>query len=300
MGHTFNPPSLSFIVAGMSKCGTTSLCSLLSQHSDICFASTKEPNFFSLPDYDQQWPWYSSLFTGQSTASLLGEGSTFYSSAAMEALSRERILTHYPEIKLIFIFRDPLARFRSSFREYHHSGPNFGIDAAFTLAGVMRQFPALLDDTYYLTRLKNYTDFVSPNNIQVLFLEDLQESPLAVAQQCFDFLQIDHCAVAEHRLNEGEEKLQDSRLLRRMRNTKMIGPALSVVDVETQNRWFQRLRLRKKFVQGSVEWGDIKSLSDEIEKVVDESEQLLEQYGKPASLWPGLGLLMKQLDSHKL
>ena len=36
-----------FLIAGASKCGTTSLYNYLGQHPDIQFANMKEPKFFS-------------------------------------------------------------------------------------------------------------------------------------------------------------------------------------------------------------------------------------------------------------
>ena len=53
----------SFLVIGAAKCGTTTLCSLLSRHPDVFVHPEKELNFFCFDElYDRGFAWYASLF----------------------------------------------------------------------------------------------------------------------------------------------------------------------------------------------------------------------------------------------
>ena len=45
---------LKFIVPGFSKCGTTTLCSLINQHTDIFIPEEKEPWYFSSPRFAEK------------------------------------------------------------------------------------------------------------------------------------------------------------------------------------------------------------------------------------------------------
>src|SRR3972149_1617207 len=112
---------LDFVVPGFSKCGTTTLCSLLGEHPDIFIPAMKEPNFF-VKWYGNGWDWYEGLFVQARADQLWGDGSTGYSTTRIIDLSCRRILEHFPDTKFIFIARNPVKRLESSFREFHHSG----------------------------------------------------------------------------------------------------------------------------------------------------------------------------------
>ena len=145
---------LHFIIAGFSKCGTTTLYSLLSDHPDIFMLPAKDNGFLANPDYQQHWDKYESLLDDVTAESVFGEANVPYGGSGSEIISRQRILKHFPNIKLIFLARDPIDRIESSFREYHHSGAKYGLECPFELPEALATFPSILDDTMYWTRIE--------------------------------------------------------------------------------------------------------------------------------------------------
>lgn len=282
------PQRIDFIVAGINKCGTTTLCSLLDNHPKVFFSTNKEPFFFSSDNYADHWPDYCALFDGARADQLCGEGSTFYSTHDLEVRSRDRILLHYPEVRLIFIVRNPLRRIESSYREFHHSGPYFGInDVPFDIGEALQRFPQLVEDSRYWTRLQNYRARVPDSRIHVVFLEDLKRDPAAVMAGCFRFLGLAPVAAsgAKRQLNAGEDKLFDTPLLRKLRNAQWFGPRLARVPLARQDAVFRRIGLRRPFPPGHRIVWPADTLAWLMARIGDDAGQLLAHCGKPADFW---------------
>lgn len=100
-----------FIIGGAPRSGTTWLHHALSRHPDIFLASPifPEPKFFlvdefyaqGLDHYREQW------FAKAPAGAVCGEKSTNY----LESLTAaQRIHKHLPEVRLVFILREPAAR----------------------------------------------------------------------------------------------------------------------------------------------------------------------------------------------
>lgn len=101
-----------FFVVGASKCGTTALCEYLTEHPKVCFASTKEPHFFSddFPrqkldrDFDTYWRRNFSFFDAGKHV-VIGDGSgTYY----ISSVAIPNILARNPRAKFIYMVRDPV------------------------------------------------------------------------------------------------------------------------------------------------------------------------------------------------
>jgi len=101
---------VSFLVAGVQKGGTTALFDYLNDHPDLALPAIKEAHFFddegavdwTAPDYRP----YHALFAGREQAQW-GEATPIYT---YWPNSLERIARYNPDMRLILIFRDPVAR----------------------------------------------------------------------------------------------------------------------------------------------------------------------------------------------
>jgi hypothetical protein len=283
---------LDFVIPGFSKSGTTSLCDMLAGHPDIFIPAIKEPNFFAFPEHWGNWEWYESLFAPGAGMRLWGEGSTFYTSASLEVQSRERMLAHYPNVRLIFIARDPLARLESSYREFHHSGARYGIAAPFSFKETLLAIPNLIEDTRYWTRLQNYRRYMSDENILVIFFEDLVRDPQGTLATCLKFLgaRPDAGPATLRHLNPGEVKLQDTRPMRWMRQHPPLKSVLARIPLERQDRFAVPLGLRRR----PANWRALAERSQAhayaLEMLGDECRQLLAWCGKPPDFWPSLAV----------
>jgi hypothetical protein len=275
---------LDFVVAGFSKCGTTSLCDLLSRHPDICIANEKEPYFFCADDFEDSWPWYLELYSHRKPGQLCGEGSTYYSNIDHEVRSRENLANLYPRLKTVFVVRNPFDRLESSYKEMHHRGPEFGFDACFPIRDILRQQSNMLDDTRYWTRLKNYLDFFPENQVHIIFLEDLKANSDVVVAECMKFLEVDTTVNLEYiKLNSGAEKLYDSGFLRILRRSTIICKCLNLLSPETYNRVLKLLLLRKSF-KNSIEW-DVDTRKYIVDKLGSDVSMLLSYCGKLPNFW---------------
>lgn len=105
-----------FIILGAKKCATTSLFHWLGGHPEVHPSSGKEPSFFSR---DEQWEqgvaWYDSLFAGADPDQVTGEGGN-YASSRLAPETIPRIRSVVPDVRLLYVVRQPIDRLRSDYR----------------------------------------------------------------------------------------------------------------------------------------------------------------------------------------
>ncbi|MCB1701812.1 MAG: sulfotransferase [Pseudomonadales bacterium] len=277
--------TIDFLVPGFSKCGTTTLCALLAQHPGIYIPELKEPWYFSAADFPRKQADYIQHFSPALPGQLLGEGSVSYSDSTMEDVSISRIRENNPECRFIFIARHPLRRIESSYREMHHSGVKFGLNAPFGMAQCLAAFPQMITDSLFYERISKYVDAFGNEAIQVIFLEDLMTQPQPELEKCFRHLGVDSGFKIEQtlQLNEGSSKLYDTRILRYLRTTPWTGFKLARLNPEQQDRLLRPLGLRRAFNK-PVQW-DEESLALVRERVQPDSRRFLEAAGKAHDFW---------------
>jgi hypothetical protein len=100
-----------FLIAGAPRSGTTWLYHLLDRHPDVYMAKPvrPEPKFFLVDElYERGFEHYlRTWFDGSATSAAAGEKSTNYLESVAAA---ERIRRHLPDVKLVFILREPAQR----------------------------------------------------------------------------------------------------------------------------------------------------------------------------------------------
>jgi hypothetical protein len=200
-----------FIIAGAPKCGTTALWSYLNEHPEVSMSSIKEPRFFSavtgaieqkpLGDgplrsgtYGRGWAWYESLFKDNPSAKLSGEASTHYFSAKD---TPSLLLKHMPQVKLIFILRDPVDRLYSHYWQEHKLGlslPNFG-DMIKQNHPRFRFYACV---SAYKYQLERYYAVFPSNQILVLLDHELKQSPSSIFKNVCEFLSIDKSVIVKN------------------------------------------------------------------------------------------------------
>ncbi|HET6724737.1 MAG TPA: sulfotransferase domain-containing protein [Gammaproteobacteria bacterium] len=112
-----------FLIVGAQKCGTDSLCTYLYAHPQIAAGTHKEIFYFT-GRYRNGLRWYQSHFPLSRTTKraqpnkkliLTGEATPDY---IFDPRAPERIAACLPNVKLIVLLRDPVAR---AYSHYHHS-----------------------------------------------------------------------------------------------------------------------------------------------------------------------------------
>ena len=116
-----------FLIIGTMKGGTTSLHRYLRQHPEVFMPERKELNFF-LDEYagppidppeERNWSrgitWYERQFAGAEDERAVGEASANYSRYPTYPGVAERIAKIVPEMKLIYLMRNPIDRVLSHY-----------------------------------------------------------------------------------------------------------------------------------------------------------------------------------------
>jgi hypothetical protein len=276
---------IDFLVPGFSKCGTTTLCALLAQHPRVYIPELKEPWYFSSTDFPAREADYIQHFLPALPGQLLGEGSVNYSGFERQDISIERIHDNNPNCRFIFIARNPLRRIESSYREMHHSGVKFGLNAPYSMAENLEMFPQMIKDSLFFERISKYVQAFGAGSIQVIFLEDLKAQPQREIQKCFRHLGVDDSfhVQEELRLNSGSSKYYDTRVLRYIRSKPWSGFKLARLNPEQQDRLLQPLGLRRPFTR-AVAW-DERSIALVRETVLPDAKKFLAAFGKDADFW---------------
>lgn len=111
-----NKPEIDFFVIGAARSGTTSLYRVLEQHPDVFVPTVKEPRFFA-EHWDRGWDWYTGLYKDAPTGSKRGDFSPNYTNS-LDETSRivPRLHAAYPDAKLIYMVRNPIACAISNWR----------------------------------------------------------------------------------------------------------------------------------------------------------------------------------------
>jgi hypothetical protein len=187
------------LVIGAGRSGTTSLCSLLEGHREVCFSNIKEVHYFSIPDlYRRGEGYYHGFFRRYRGQPVVASADT-YLLMAHEAI--QRVHAYNPGMKIIVLLRDPVARAWSS---YHYS-VNYGYHGAYS---------DFLDSPEKEKNIRDEADIVRRNNVghfygslyyehlhrwaevfpgeQILLLktEDLKEAPLELTRKLQAFLDL--------------------------------------------------------------------------------------------------------------
>jgi hypothetical protein len=275
-----------FIIAGCGKCGTTTLLHLLARHPDVSVSKPKEPNFLSDDSvYAKGWEWYESLFQNGKDKIVRGEASVAYSLEQFEERVVERISAHIPDIKIIYIARNPFKRLESVYREIHNCGYQYGWYLPYTLKEAVEYCPRLLINQLYWQRTASFRSILPGDRILYLCLEDLQKNQNIILKQCLEFIGIEPSPLQDlpvTKLNEGDRKRYDTKLMRFIHTHPRL------------NRFYQQLPkkvrevtipwLRKPFGKQPLEW-DKDFRQDFIEQMTDDVQKYLAACGKPADFW---------------
>ena len=181
-----------FLIIGAAKSGTTTLHRYLCLHPQIYMSPVKEPCFF---DRDVGWKkgldWYKSLFAGAEAGQVCGEASTNYTRFPQVPDVPSRVAATLPDVKLIYIMRDPIDRTYSHFlhrntKELYRHQP-----FAIPFDEFIERDKMCVDSSEYAVQISQYRDYFPPEAFQFLFFEELCANPARCMREVFQFLQVD-------------------------------------------------------------------------------------------------------------
>ncbi|MBO9409725.1 sulfotransferase [Shimia sp. R9_1] len=175
-----------FIIGGAPKCGTTSLHFILGQNPEIGIPDQEihyfdaddpitHPDFLTENENGLKWfdpsqenapnlSWYTSCFSEFQTHQLVGEDSTTYLFSAVAARRIKRLL---PDVKLVFLLRNPVKR---AYSQYWHLICSGRLTCGFEKA-ISAHSSIILGSTY-APHLAEYFRVFGHDNVHVALFED--------------------------------------------------------------------------------------------------------------------------------
>jgi len=178
-----------FLGIGAMKCGTTSLHHYLNQHPELILPDKKESNFFYKQHlYEKGTDWYRSLFRGSGRIS--GEISPNYAKSHFVPEMAERIHALLPNVKLIFVVRNPIDRMIS----HHAHNCGKGVEHR-TLESMINELPEsnYLQTTRYFFQLSFYLKYFDRDQILLICSEELRKEPHRIMEKIHKFLGVQDC-----------------------------------------------------------------------------------------------------------
>lgn len=177
-----------FLIIGAARSGTTSLFKYLENHPDIFMSEIKEINFFSNERYWQKGlDWYEKHFA-RATQKCIGEASTSYTCYPFRSQTPERIFKYLPDVKLIYLIRDPIDRFLS---HYLHRVSRGSESREINDIIDNYQDDFLLTQGKYFLQLEQYLKHFPIDRIYLLSIENLKNDPEGTVKSIYKFLDID-------------------------------------------------------------------------------------------------------------
>ncbi|MCC0062933.1 MAG: sulfotransferase domain-containing protein [Defluviimonas sp.] len=217
-GHSDEPLAPDFIVIGTMKGGTTALYRYLAQFPDIGLSRIKETDYFVAEKNFGLGPaWYRQQFSA--SARLIGEVSPNYTKFDLFPGVPERIARVAPNVRLIFIARDPVARFASHYRHSWTVGHMRVRPEDLLASGNGRH---MISCSSYAAQIGRYRDWFDPRQFLFLDFDVLRTTPQAVCDELALFLGMAKQQIGvEAPANTAEDVARIPGILQRAARTRM-------------------------------------------------------------------------------
>jgi hypothetical protein len=205
------------------RAGTTALARQLGEHPDVFMARQKEVHFFD-QHYGRGLAWYERHFVEADGAAAIGEATQSY---LYDELALQRIAAVLPDIRMIALLRDPVDRAYS----HYWLNRSLGMETASFEEAVadeerrLREHPDKRNAFSYLSRgryveqLSRIRWVLPEAALQVLFFEELRDTPLELFRTACEFLEIDPSFAPRtlgRRVN-GQVRFRSARVRRRVK-----------------------------------------------------------------------------------
>lgn len=200
-----------FIIIGAMKCGTSSLYHYLQLHPEVGMSDIKEVDFFVAENnFDKGVKWYERQFKGDFKK--YGEASPNYSKAHYFTGVPERMHDLLPDVKLIYLVRDPIQRIISHYTHNYSEGREHR-----TIDEALHDLP---DNHYlmcskYFWQLEHYLTYYSASQILVMPSYLLKEDRRMALEQIFRFVGVEetfYSSAFEEQKHETRKKRRKGRV----------------------------------------------------------------------------------------
>lgn len=272
-----------FLVIGAPKSGTTSLCAALEQHPEIYFLPRKEANFFNR-HYDLGRDWYEALFAQAGDQPAIGEGTPAYAMGRETSQIAARIHETLPDVRLIYMVRDPIRRITS------HYGQDIanGTDKTSLSQAVLTR-PHLVETSQYHARLQAYLTHFDRAQIHVIFFEDYVSDYDRVLADCLTFLGVASDVAIPQKAAATRENLSKQRwLVRKLTKLPLYARLRTYVPEGVFNRLRGLMRKKVDLAAYDMTWTD-EALTYARAQLAEDTPAFLQAMGRDPEIWDGKG-----------
>jgi len=176
-----DPATVTFLMVGCQRCGTTWVDAALREHPQIFLPAQKQTYFFDR-NYERGIGWYLENFRQAGAAyGAVGEIATGYSLPG----AVERMAEHFPHIKLIMAVRHPVDRAYSNYQVRKQESGWASFEEA------IERDPDLVDRGMYMKQIDSILRHYKKEDLLVLFYEDLASDDRAYLKSILSFLGVD-------------------------------------------------------------------------------------------------------------
>lgn len=149
-----------FVIVGAQRAGTTALYQALTEHPSIAGATTKEVHYADI-QFDRGIGWYRGHFPTErrmrmlrdrTGAAITGEASPYY---LFHPLAARRLAAVVPEVRVVVMLRDPVARAVS---HYHHE-VSLGFEHRDLTTALDQETSAIERESHRILRNPTYRSF---------------------------------------------------------------------------------------------------------------------------------------------
>lgn len=191
-----------FIIGGAPKCGTTSVHFILDQHPEIALPEGEihyfdaddpvtHPDFMKAKGKNLSWwnpdpanqqshDWYVDQFAPFAQSRFIGEDSTTY---IFSPVTSERIHALLPDVKLVFMLRNPVQR---AYSQYWHMMNSARTALPFTKA--ISRYSSIVLGSTYTPNLKRFFERFPRDQIKIVLFEDFIADQQGTIDEITDFI----------------------------------------------------------------------------------------------------------------
>lgn len=185
-----------FVIIGAQKAGTTSLYHYLQSHPDVHMPRNKEPDFFVAErNWDRGLHWYERQFDKAGDAVAVGEASTTYTMHPHYPGVPARIVSTLPDVKLVYLLRDPVERARSDYVHYRYppasDSRKFFARECLPIERALLENPLYLDTSRYAMQIDQYLEHIDRDRLLVITTEELAADRTATVRRVLTFVGVD-------------------------------------------------------------------------------------------------------------
>lgn len=322
------PSKPNFIIIGSAKCGTTTLATILERHPDCCFSRPKEVFFFQdvitsgarlwsrqagfsetiygkdeinekgkgpNPNLKKGWDWYRKAWAHYNGESLVGEATPDYADRTNSPNTAANICAFNPEMKIIYMVREPLARMVSHWQMWrrhvqggltdYHEAP-WAVKGFEAYLGSRPDREAFWDETRYHYQLQPYLEHFGRGQVLVSFLEDWSRNQDAEIKRIFHFLGLDASkleGLTPKAVNVGRDLAMPSKLQRAVAQSRLRPMLRAIIGT---GLW-TRLAAKYAWVPYEPAVPELKSatLRNFLDYVRADNRLFLGEWGKDPDYW---------------